>query len=836
MKVLHVISSSGMYGAEAVILGLMRSLSGGPHASALGVFENAANPNRQLFNAAVSQGLEAYLIPCTGQIDRSTLAAIRALAGSTRADLLHAHGYKADVYSYLALRRLKLPLVSTCHTWYDTDRAVTLYGKVDRLVLRRFARVVAVSEDVRQRLLDAGVQAGRIHVVRNGIDLWPFASVAPSLRADLQPGALLVGLVGRLAWEKGVDVFLAAAARVISEFPAARFVVVGDGPERSALERSRDALGLGPFLTFLGRRDDMPSVYASLDLMVSASRQEGLPIALLEGMASGLPIVATSVGEVPKVVRDHLTGLVVPPEDPAALSSAILALLRDPAKRTRFSRSAREIVEREYSADRMAADYLRIYEDAIAAGHSGRNSSFSKISRAPSTASRNCSTAELGSATSGASGFRVPSPPPEKAAPDGQEEANRSPRSPRVFMMDLWATLPYYTAYLSRALLGEGASLRVGSITYYLDPSCYSSRGVRLNPGFLNLVGRFRLPRLPRRILKLFESVLNLGALTVRFLVRPPEVVHVQYLPMLTSPFPLDLWFVRLWQLRGSRIVLTVHDILPHDSGRSHETTFRTLYARVDAMICHSASIRERLVAEFAVPETKISVVPHGPFFYELPASADRQNLRSFDLPADQLIVLWQGIIFPYKGIDLLLEAWQRVEENTADACLVIAGTGQPAILGQIRAQVAGLKLQRVHLHFRFISAEELTALYRAAAVVTYPYRAITTSGALATGLALGKAIVATDLPVFRELLTDRQNALLVAAPSPEAGNRGRTVEDLACIEGLASSVIELIRNPGLRTQLAGQIRTMKFGEESWRSIARNTISVYNSALFSANR
>src|SRR6185312_14683009 len=206
-----------------------------------------------LFNAAVSQGLEAYLISCTGQIDRSTLAAIRALAGSTRVDLLHAHGYKADVYSYLALRRLKLPLFSTCHTWYDTDRAVTLYGKVDRLVLRRFARVVAVSEDVRQRLLDAGVQAGRIRVVRNGIDIRRFASIAPSLRADLQPGALLVGLVGRLAWEKGVDVFLAAAASVISAFPAARFVVVGDGPDRSALERSRDALGLGSLFTFLGR-------------------------------------------------------------------------------------------------------------------------------------------------------------------------------------------------------------------------------------------------------------------------------------------------------------------------------------------------------------------------------------------------------------------------------------------------------------------------------------------------------------------------------------------------------------------------------------------------------
>ncbi len=833
MKILHVISSSGMYGAEAVILSLMRTLSAGPHASALGVFDNAAGPNRQLFDAAVSQGLEAYLIPCAGQVDRATIAGIRALAASTDADVVHAHGYKADVYSFLALRRLKLPLVSTCHTWYDTNRIVTLYGKLDRFVLRRFARVVAVSEDVRRRLLGAGVQAGRIRIVRNGIDLRPFASASPSLRTNLTPGAPLIGLVGRLAWEKGVDIFLDSAARVLAEFPTARFVVVGDGPDRPVLERSCRELGLDYALTFLGRRDDMASVYASLDIMVSASRQEGLPIALLEGMASGLPIVATAVGEVTGIVCDAVTGLLVPPKDPAALSAAILKVLRDTDRRTQFSRAARELVAREYSADRMTADYLRIYEDALAARASEINSSRSSTPQARAVDSRNCSANRSELSSTGASSLRASL---EKVRPAVTEKPKRPLCSPRIFMMDLWATLPYYTSYLSRALLDQGAALRVGSITYYLDPSCYSSRGIRLQPGFLNLVGRFRLPRLLRRILKVLESVLNLTALTLRFLIRPPEIVHVQYLPMLTSPFPLDLWFVRLWQLRGSRIVLTVHDLLPHDSGRTHEPTFRALYSSMDALICHSASVRDRLVAEFVVPASKVSVIPHGPFFYDLPASGGREGLSSFNLPPGQLIVLWQGIIFPYKGIDLLLEAWKRVEENTTEVCLVIAGTGQPAIVEQIRAQVARLKLRQVHLHFRFISAEELTALYRAADIVIYPYRAITTSGALATGLALGKALVATDLQVFRELLTDRQNALLVPPPGAEAGNCGPTAEDLACIEGLAAGIIELVHNPALRNQLAGQVRAMNFGDESWRSIARKTIAAYSSALCPENR
>ena len=109
-------------------------------------------------------------------------------------------------------------------------------------------------------------------------------------------------------------------------------------------------------------------------------------------------------------------------------------------------------------------------------------------------------------------------------------------RRPRIFMMDLLATVPYYTAYLSKALLQQPIDLTVGSISYYLDPGCFTSRGIQVDPGLLDVVGKVRLPRLPRRILKLLEAMLNLCALTVRFSVSPPDVVHVQYLPMLRTP------------------------------------------------------------------------------------------------------------------------------------------------------------------------------------------------------------------------------------------------------------------------------------------------------------
>jgi glycosyltransferase involved in cell wall biosynthesis len=130
----------------------------------------------------------------------------------------------------------------------------------------------------------------------------------------------------------------------------------------------------------LGRRDDMPSVYASFEIMVSASRQEGLPIAILEGMASRRPLIATNVGAVPTVVLDGRTGVLLPPEDVEALASEIVSLLKDSARQKSLGAAARKLVEEEFSAERMAADYLRVYEEAAA----GKNTARYFKSRAPS--------------------------------------------------------------------------------------------------------------------------------------------------------------------------------------------------------------------------------------------------------------------------------------------------------------------------------------------------------------------------------------------------------------------------------------------------------------------
>ncbi|HEV2710975.1 MAG TPA: glycosyltransferase family 4 protein [Edaphobacter sp.] len=370
---MHIISSGGMYGAEAVILNLSRVLNEGGHACVLGVFSNSSKPNLQLHERALEEGLESNLIPCSGQIDRTVGSSIRELVARTEADVVHAHGYKADVYVYRALRGTETPFVSTCHNWLKGNLMVSLYGAVDRFVLRNYDGVVAVSEEVRARLRKSGVCSDKIHLIQNGIDLRPFAKATPSLRtASERENSLLVGWIGRLSKEKGVDIFLRASKQVLARLSSTRFVIVGDGPDLDKTNSLIDELGIRSNVSLAGRRENMASVYASLDLMVSSSRQEGLPMAILEGMASGLPLVATAVGDVPMVVIDGSTGAVVRSEDVKLLADAMIQLLQDGKLRDCFGTAGKRLVKEQFSAERMATNYMDVYSEVITAKKKAR--------------------------------------------------------------------------------------------------------------------------------------------------------------------------------------------------------------------------------------------------------------------------------------------------------------------------------------------------------------------------------------------------------------------------------------------------------------------------------
>jgi glycosyltransferase involved in cell wall biosynthesis len=311
------------------------------------------------------------------------------------------------------------------------------------------------------------------------------------------------------------------------------------------------------------------------------------------------------------------------------------------------------------------------------------------------------------------------------------------------------------------------------------------------------------------------EYVGNLILLLGRWLSAPPDILHVQFLPLATVGNRLEMNWLRLVKLLGIRIVYTVHNLLPQDTECQFEGVYSQLYPLADRLICHDSSAARELERRFGVSRAKISVIPHGVLFQEAAPSGAAAIRQRWGVAADECLVMWQGIIRAYKGLSCLLRAWRRVAAGGPRAKLAIVGTGEPSLLSALSREVEELGVRdSVRLELRFVSTQEMANLNDAADVLTYPYNEATTSGALMTGIARRKAIVATRLPAFEQVLRDGYNALLVS-PGDE--------------EQLASALSRLIDDPALRRDLGARLSEAAFPD--WNHIARMTCDCYRLAL-----
>jgi glycosyltransferase involved in cell wall biosynthesis len=363
MNILFLISSEGYYGAENMLVTLARSLSGLGCHSIVGVFRDSRFPHTEVAEQAARHGLTVEIVPCAGRWDWSAVKRIRKLLVKHNVDILHPHGYKADVYACASAWPNRAALVATSHNWPSKLLRMRAYAGLDRLLLRRFDKVIAVSDFASGILRRWGIRPNKLSTIFNGVDTERFDGAAPTLRHELAPnGHSLVGFVGRLVPDKGGALLLRAARQVLALHPETTFVLVGEGPARKEWEALATRLGIGAKVTFAGVRDDMPGVYASLDVLVLSSLAESMPMCLLEGMAAGKPVVATRVGSVPELIISEQTGLLVEPGDLNGLAAAILRLVADAELASRLGQRGRLRVARHFSAEAMAKTYLDQYE------------------------------------------------------------------------------------------------------------------------------------------------------------------------------------------------------------------------------------------------------------------------------------------------------------------------------------------------------------------------------------------------------------------------------------------------------------------------------------------
>jgi glycosyltransferase involved in cell wall biosynthesis len=364
MRILQLISSSGQYGAENVLLELVTSLKKIQCESLVGVFENEHRPNTEIANAASKRGLSVERVHCGGRFDRKAVEEIQLLIRRCGIDLVHSHGYKSNLYGYWGARREGIPIVASCHGWMGKGIRLRSYYLLDRLVLRRFDHLVAVSDQIASALRWAAIPQRKVSVIDNGINVALFSRPC-ELPARNGERPIRIGVVARLAKQKGIPYMLQAAREILRESPNTEFFLVGDGPERGNLERVARQLGIEKNVIFAGSCTDMPRIYNSFDIFALASVDEGLPMALLEAMASRLPVLVTNVGAVCKVVRDGETGLLAPSRDPAALARGMRELISSPDLRSRLGDAAFAKVQNEFSSEAMMRRYAEVYRKVL---------------------------------------------------------------------------------------------------------------------------------------------------------------------------------------------------------------------------------------------------------------------------------------------------------------------------------------------------------------------------------------------------------------------------------------------------------------------------------------
>ena len=343
IPLLEILGNAIVGGMESYVLSLVRGLS--PERFkiiCLCPFES------RLTDDLRKAGAEVYIAPICEDVHWETLQLAMTIVRMHGVRLLHAHLPNAHLLASLLSSITGVPAVATIH-----GRSIPMRElEISQL---GFTHLTVVCQNAYMHAIGVGLPEERVHLIRNGVDCVRFANAKTSHYLHnifgIPATHRLIGFVGRMSPEKAPDVFVRMASLLDGLLPETHFVMVGEGPLLSELRALVNDLRLSDRIHFAGLQSDMPMVYHSLELLVSASTTEGMPFALMEGMAAGLATVATPVGGVPEIVEVGTTGLLVEPGEPRRLAQAVAELMRDPARRTAMGAAARVRVLERFSLE-----------------------------------------------------------------------------------------------------------------------------------------------------------------------------------------------------------------------------------------------------------------------------------------------------------------------------------------------------------------------------------------------------------------------------------------------------------------------------------------------------
>lgn len=342
-------------GIETVLLNWATGLNPAHFHVHIACFANPGGTEAPFVAAAEQRGFTVSTIPWGRR--KPLWKAARALARLLRThqvDIVHAHGWYADFVCALAARLASVKTVTTAYVWFDYDWKRNLIQWLDQYVIRSFDQITAHCEQTRLATVARGIPAARVKTLISGFTAHRVTLSAAERQAERQAlGAeahhVVLVNVARLYPEKAQDMLLRSFQTIVQRCPQARLWIAGVGPLQDELTRLCTQLQLDTVVTFLGFVHDLPRLLALADIQVHPAHIEGIPLALCEGMAAALPIVASAVGGIPEIIQDGHSGRLVPPSDAAQFVAAVLDVIAHPEAGRQMGRAARRCLEQDYS-------------------------------------------------------------------------------------------------------------------------------------------------------------------------------------------------------------------------------------------------------------------------------------------------------------------------------------------------------------------------------------------------------------------------------------------------------------------------------------------------------
>lgn len=370
MKILHVIDSGGLYGAETMLLGLVREQRRmGIDASILSL-GNVGQGEKAFELAARQRGLPVQTLRIRSGFNLAGALAIIRRVRKQAIDIIHSHGYKGNILLGLVPRPCRVPVVSTLHGWTAATfpSRLAMYQWLDRRMLTRLDSIVSVSEFSRHDQRLHNVPATKLTIIENGLDLGVLPEiVATSIsgRFTKKDREFVIGAVGRLAPEKGFGFLIEALKLVLTSCPGVRASILGEGPDRAILQHQIDDAGLHGLVELTGYQSDTIRWMQKFDVFVLSSVTEGLPMTVLEAMYVRIPIVATKVGGVPEALDQGMGGVLVEPASPSALAVALERIYHGEVNVQSMVEYSYQRLFEKYTSGRMAARYSEVYQNLL---------------------------------------------------------------------------------------------------------------------------------------------------------------------------------------------------------------------------------------------------------------------------------------------------------------------------------------------------------------------------------------------------------------------------------------------------------------------------------------